>query len=166
MIICLFYLALKTLSDVITELTGLRNIVCKDRPDYTPYFDCVILDLNNLEKKPKRNFKEVAQRMIDTYKEYGCVGQKNIGSTSKPWTGSVQLIEKRLMSDRIDLSSYTDEQIVDATRRYINCIDKTYKRVLPYFIWKEEGGFHSDLLDYLDMEQGDEQQQDTNWLYK
>lgn len=139
-------------------------------PIYQPLYDEIVSDLKNLEIKPKkkvaaRDFTDVAVRMIQIYKEStkGVDSQRGV-----PWVAGLTLIKARLESPNIDLSKYSDDDIIDATQRYINVADKTYKRVLKYFIWKEDkGGFCSDLIEYLDNPELNKsyENEPVNWLY-
>lgn len=74
-------------------------------------------------------------------------------------------------------SSYTDEEIIDATKRYVESFngDYTYMRILKHFIWKderkidEEGKGYveeiSDLATWIENADAEDSSDDT-WLVK
>lgn len=77
--------------------------------------------------------------------------------TNTPWREPVKLIERRLKSFFKRFGMYSEEEILDATRRYINSyeIDDRYMRTVRYFIFKYENvdglrEVRSDLLVYLE----------------
>ena len=116
------------------------------------------------ETKKNRDWTSIAKKMIEVYHNAGCKGRWPFAPNTH-WTCSEQIIANRLQSPKIDLSKFTDEQIIEATRKYIDVPVKDYKRTLMYFIWKNDNGeLKSDLLTYLeDNDSNDEQQLD--WLY-
>lgn len=93
------------------------------------------------------------------------------------WTESTQLIARRL---RIFFkkygSHYTEEDILDATTRYVKSFEgavsgQKYMKLLKYFIFKEGTGVggdvepSSDLLDYIEnKEQDNAPKPDGDWL--
>lgn len=83
--------------------------------------------------------------------------------TNTPWRAPTKLIEDRLRTFFKRFGMYTEEEILDATKRYLNSyeIDDRFMRTIRYFIFKLEAknGVQectSDLLTYLeDKELGD-----------
>jgi len=81
--------------------------------------------------------------------------------TNSPWTEGVSLIVKRLkrfISKYDNKEHYSNEDIIDAAKRYVESFngDYSYMRTLKYFIWAEkcnragEVESTSDLLTYLE----------------
>lgn len=157
---------------IIAKLANLWALM-NPSPIFNPYYEEIISLLykesrKRTKKEPGRDFAKLAERMIGVYRECGCTGNKP--ETSAKWVSSPTVIKTRLESDKINLSKYSDDEIVEATRRYINVPNKKRKRTLLYFIWKEEGGFKSDLMDELatpSEEQNETRIEDPmDWLYK
>lgn len=79
-----------------------------------------------------------------------------------PWRGNKKDIAARLRKFFDKYGKYSFEDIIDATKRYVDSFngDYTYMRVLKYFIWKEEKQYDefgiyktnptSDLADFLE----------------
>lgn len=105
----------------------------------------------------RRNLTELAQSLKEIYPK----GKK--GDTGVPWADGVALIEKRLKLFFKKYGEYPFEDIIKATKKYVESFNGDYKfmRTLRYFIWKEERGAagdiesSSDLLTYLE-DSGDE----------
>lgn len=78
----------------------------------------------------------LANRLINLYPK----GLKP--NTNAHWRGSSRDIQDRLKSFfKIYGNTYTDEEILEATRIYVNSYqnDMKFMQVLYYFIWKEKG---------------------------
>ena len=72
---------------------------------------------------------------------------KKVG-TNSPWTEGVVLIARRLkLFFKKYGKDYTDEQIIEATRNYVQSFNGDYQfmRVLKYFIFKEVKGAGGDI---------------------
>lgn len=79
-----------------------------------------------------------------------------------PWRGNKKDIADRLRKFFDKYGKYSFEDIIDATKRYVESFEGnyTYMRVLKYFIWKEEKQYDefgvykvspsSDLADFLE----------------
>ena len=95
-------------------------------------------------KASKRDFMELANKLRDIYP----TGRK--GNSPYTWRDSTKLIAQRLQIFTNKFDEYTDEQIIEATRKYVESFstDKTYMQLLKYFIWKADrstGEYRSDL---------------------
>lgn len=74
--------------------------------------------------------------------------------TKYSWQGGPALIALRLKSFIKKFGDFTDEQFLDATRRYVADYAKQnyqYMQLLKYFIWKDDDvkGLDSQLLTYI-----------------
>lgn len=159
------------MKSILQKLANLWGLIGKQEAKFL-YDDVVSslikYDSERAKKSPSRDFSSLADKLISIYHENGCKGKK---TGSVYWTSSSAVVEQRLQSldKKSSLAKYTDEDIANATEKYINVQDKTFKRSLFYFIWKEDGGFKSDLLDELTRNKnGEEEQheQDDDWLYQ
>jgi hypothetical protein len=92
--------------------------------------------------------------------------------TNYYWRGNVPDIVKKLQSFFKKYgSNYTDEQLVDATTRYMQSFknDITYMQLLKYFIWKkspDKGDEVSELMNYIENAGAVENRLDQNWTSK
>ena len=97
----------------------------------------------NKSSNEKKAVKSLAKDMSDIYPK----GKKP--DTSQYWRGNSKIVEKKLTKFIKDNPDYTEDDILSATKRYIDSFDGSNKlmRVLPYFIEKDGG---SDLLSLLE----------------
>lgn len=143
---------MKTVLQKLAQLWSLVGVAPKE--NLQPYYDEVVSLIIKKDSEKKNNasytkFLPLADKLIETYRNVVGKGSKN----GIPWTSSPNVIAQRLASPRLDLSKNTEEDIILACKTYLNDAyvngDKKYCRTLQYFIWKEDGGFKSDLQDYL-----------------
>jgi len=84
------------------------------------------------------------------------------------WKGSQKDIERKLEKFFIIYGrEYTEKQIIDATKEYVEAFKGDYRfmRLLKYFIWKKEEGVESsDLADYIDNAGQETEDNSSNWL--
>lgn len=68
------------------------------------------------------------------------------------WRGNKTDIKKKLQSFFKKYEKYTDEQILQATRLYVQSFNGNYKfmRILKYFIWKDEKKVDSEGKGYIE----------------
>lgn len=87
----------------------------------------------------KSSFIERVDNLVPKLQECFPTGKKE--GTDKYWRGNKTDIRKKLLSffKRYE-DSYTDDQIIEATRNYVSSFNGQYRfmRVLQYFIWKDE----------------------------
>lgn len=113
--------------------------------------DSVVLDSESSEKSDK-DILILAGKL----KEVFPAGKKD--GTSNYWAEGKALIAKRLKAFFKKYGTdYTDEQIVNAARKYVESFNGNYQfmRVLKYFIFKDrdiagEREYTSDLLNYIE----------------
>lgn len=125
--------------------------------------DSVIIDSEEFEKTD-----EEIMELAGNLKEIFPVGRKE--GTSKYWAEGKALIAKRLKAFYKKYgSSYTDEQIVAATKKYVESFNGNYQfmKTLKYFIFKDqdvagERDYTSDLLTFIENIEHDEVHRD-NW---
>lgn len=61
--------------------------------------------------------------------------------TKHPWRGNVNTIADRLEKFIAKYGNYSDEEFIDATKRYVkDYLGKDTMRILMYFIWKNVDG--------------------------
>lgn len=154
---------------ILEKISNLETLIGESK--FAPYFTEIRTMIDNYvlqhkkEKEQQRDWSSLAKSLIKVYKEAGCEGRKP--DTTVLWTASPSVIVERLKSSNLDLRAYSDEQIVEATKKYIDVPVKDRKRILLYFIWKKENGeFKSDLLDYLDSSDVENEAEPNNWLYE
>lgn len=119
---------------------------------------------NSIIKEDTRDLKELAQALKEIFPK----GKKD--GTGMPWTDGVALIEKRLKLFFKKYGEFPYEDIIEATRKYVEGFNGNYRlmRTLRYFIWKEERGAagdvesKSDLLTYLE-NAGEEDNLKNDW---
>lgn len=113
--------------------------------------------LNSEFKNPKSNtdkYEELAVKLRELFPK----GKKP--GTSLMWRGSVFEVTKKLKAlEKKTGAKYTEEQAIDATKRYIDSFNGVYNymQVLPYFILKQVpiNGIYeerSQLLSYIENE--------------
>lgn len=89
---------------------------------------------------------------------------KGNNSSGYPWRGNLRDLTKRLKKFFKLYGNWTDEEIIDATQRYISHYngDYTYMRILKYFILKSDKGEEgSDLATWLE---NDTEVNNDDWL--
>lgn len=130
------------------------------------YLESLILDSKNKSKIDTARFDALADKLRELFPE----GKK--AGCSLMWRDSTQTISKKLQAfvKRYG-DNYTDEQIIAATKRYIQSFngDYRYMQVLQYFIWKRitedgESEYKSQLLSFLSNEEKDTKEDWTSTL--
>ena len=88
----------------------------------------------------------VAKQMINIFPK----GLKP--GTNQMWRSNVTDISRRLRKFQARYPDYTVEQMLDATRRYVESFNGhyDYMRVLKYFIWKDEVKYNDEGRGYVD----------------
>lgn len=92
----------------------------------------ILLNVTNGEIEESR-IDSLSDRMIEIFPDGKSQGRY-------PYRGNKREIMRRLQKFFIIFGNeYTDEQILEATKRYVNSFNGNYKymRVLKYFIWKD-----------------------------
>ena len=85
-------------------------------------------------------------------------------SSGYPWRGNLRDLTKRLKKFFKLYGNWTDEEIINATQRYVSHYngDYTYMRILKYFILKSDKGEEgSDLATWLE---NDTEVNNDDWL--
>ena len=107
--------------------------------------------LNGKEVMDDETLKSLATELKNIYPK----GKKDY--TNSYWAEGVALIESRLKLFFRKFGYHSPEEIIDATKRYVDSFngDYSYMRVLKYFIFKDikgEEGIEksSDLLNYIE----------------
>lgn len=144
----------------ILSKTSMYMLIQKDKKLLTK----ILNDYNNYLSHMKREnminkeFLEYAEELQKLYPK----GTRP-GSSAK-WRGNKLTIAKKLTTISKDFGvSFTKEQAIDATKRYIESFngDYSYMECLEYFILRERPTFKSNFLSYL--EDDDESKNDNNW---
>ena len=90
------------------------------------------------DKKLDR-FEVLADKMRACYPDGYKKGSDS--HTKQPWRGNTKTIADRLKKFVMKYGDYTDEEFVDATKRYVaDNVNSPYMRILLYFIYKNVEG--------------------------
>ena len=118
--------------------------------------ECILSDY-------KRYLKDMKKRSIinPEYIEYAEEMQQLYPKGTRPgcstkWRGNKLVIAKKLTTLSRDFGvSFTKEQAIDITRRYVESFngDLTYMECLEYFVLRERPNFKSSFLSYLEDEE-------------
>lgn len=137
-----------------------KNLITKENKVTKEGIDLIVNILMESE-----NIKEdftLAKQLKDIFPK----GKKD--GTNLYWTEGEALIKKRLAIFTKKYGSYSSNDIIMATKRYINSFNGDYRfmKTLKYFIFKEKKSLdgvesESDLLTYL--ENTDEVETNNNW---
>lgn len=107
-------------------------------PEYVLLNDTGVHVAEGLMAKSKSSnedrFKALAAKMMEVFPAGSKIGQNG---TKHPWRGNVTTIAERLQKFVAKYGDYTDEEFVDAAKRYVaDYIGKSTMRILLYFIFK------------------------------
>lgn len=159
--------------DTVTKVLINKGLISKRRGEGEEgYFlsdkaNEIISDIFANSKELKRDLIPLCEKIKEIYPK----GKKETGAKAFYWTEGIKLIEKRLkIFFRKYGDHYTDEEIIDATQRYVESFkgNYTYMSLLKYFIFKEKVGnggdveSASDLLTYIENKDL-EDNHDENW---
>lgn len=121
----------------------------------------IIIDSDKAVVNKDKEFDQLAQKMRELYPE----GRKE--GTTYYWRDSVPVISRKLKTLVAKFGvKFTEEEALDATRRYIASFNGDYRfmQLLKYFILKTDkttGDIRSEFLSLLENKDSEEQ---TNWL--
>ena len=96
---------------------------------------CILAESTNAVAKRSTNIEELADKLRDIYPN------GKIFNTNYYYRCNRQdIINKLKTFFKMYGTKYTDEQIINATQKYINSFNGnyTYLKLLKYFIWKDE----------------------------
>ena len=96
---------------------------------------CILAESTDVVAKRTTNIEELADKLRDVYPS------GKIYNTNYYYRCNRQdIINKLKTFFKIYGTKYTDEQIINATRKYIKSFNGnyTYLKLLKYFIWKDE----------------------------
>jgi hypothetical protein len=134
-------------------------------PELTEYGKDIIKTIlkNSENNMPSpEEITTLASTLRDIYPE----GKKP--GTPYNWKGSQRDIEIKLGKFFLIYGrNYTKDQIINATREYVEAFKGDYKfmRLLKYFIWKKEDGIESsDLADYIDNAGQENVSNNSDWI--
>ena len=122
----------------------------------------IIIDSDRSVVNKDEEFDELARKMRDLYPE----GRKS--GTTYYWRDSIPVISRKLKTIVAKFGvQFTEEEALDATRRYIQSFNGDYRfmQLLKYFILKTDrvtGDLRSEFLSF--MENKDSDDAGTNWL--
>lgn len=121
----------------------------------------IVLDSDSFVKENETRIKELAEKLREIY----IPGKKQ--GTQDYFKGSSSEIVQKLKKFFIDYGDFTDEQIIEATEKYVKSFNGDYKfaQLLKYFISKKvDGEKGSRLLSYIEnAEQEDSVESGLNW---
>lgn len=140
--------------DQIKELKVRWKIPLNSR-DFTIYREPHTKLKTLLDRKILETSYKDTLSLANTLKEIFPKGKKE--GTSLYWTEGATLIDKRLRAFFKKYGEYSKEEIIDATKRYVESFhgDYSYMRTLKYFIFKDIRGAEeiensSDLLTWIE----------------
>lgn len=115
--------------------------------------------------KKNRDLSSLAKELKSIYPR----GYKVVGDSKYQWTDAPGLIERRLGVFLKIYGNHSDEEIIDATKRYVASFKGDYEtmKLLRYFIYREKSynGISDPSSDLLNMiENKDEETNNSNWL--
>lgn len=101
-----------------------------------------VIDVKSYEGR----LENLAKKLMEIYPK----GKKE--GTSQYWKGNPKDNRLRLKKFLKLYGEYTDEQIINATKKYVESFngDYRYMRLLKYFIWKDEKKTNSDGVGYIE----------------
>lgn len=112
----------------------------------------VFLESNKVGPKANQRLDDLAIKIKDLFPE----GKKP--GTNFYWRSNVPEIKQKLLVFFKKYGDYTDEDVLDATKRYLEAhrIDSRYMQLCKYFIWKQDANkeVKSELLSYLENKNG------------
>jgi hypothetical protein len=120
----------------------------------------IILESNDSVKNNTERIKNLAKTLQEMYIQ----GKK--AGTQDYFKGSSAEIVQRLKRFFAEYGEFTDEQIIEATKKYIASFNGDYKfaQLLKYFISKKvDGERGSRLLSYIENANQKESQQTIDW---
>lgn len=120
----------------------------------------IILESNDSVKNNTERIKNLAKTLQEMYIQ----GKK--AGTQDYFKGSSAEIIQRLKRFFVEYGEFTDEQIIEATKKYIASFNGDYKfaQLLKYFISKKvDGERGSRLLSYIENANQKEAQQTIDW---
>lgn len=104
--------------------------------------------------------KDCELNFLDTAAKMKALFPKGIKEgTNSRWTDGLALISKRLKQFTQKYGEFTEDEIIDATKRYVDSFNGNYQRMrtLRYFIWADkrnpgtgEVEYTSELLSFLE----------------
>lgn len=164
------------INDLVSERLWNKGYLVKDVGGY--YFNS--FNIYTIEAIMAK--KELTQEQLDRLLPLACKMAKYFPEGKKPgtihkWRSNPTVVADRLATflnkfkhcDEDGIREYTDEEILDATRRYVESFhgDYSYMKVLMYMIYKHETqGTMSQLADFLeDIEEDNSSfNLDSNWI--
>lgn len=105
----------------------------------------ILLD-SDKDRQPQDRIEALAVKMMELFP----AGKKE--GTSQYFRGNKKDVSLKLKKFfKLYGNAYTDEQILDATKKYVESFNGRYNymRVLKYFIWKNETKTDSDGVSYI-----------------
>ena len=124
---------------------------------------CILAESTDIVAKRTTNIEELADKLRDIYPN------GKIFNTNYYYRCNRQdIINKLKTFFKMYGTKYTDEQIINATQKYINSFNGnyTYLKLLKYFIWKDERlkgeSVQSLLADFIENENS-EDTTNTDW---
>ena len=124
---------------------------------------CILAESTDVVAKRTTNIEELADKLRDIYPN-----GKIVNSNYYYRCNRQDIINKLKTFFKMYGTKYTDEQIINATQKYINSFNGnyTYLKLLKYFIWKDERlkgeSVQSLLADFIENESS-EDTTNTDW---
>lgn len=181
----LFALAIRASESPQGELLNMENreIIVKDRDTYrvtqhwSDVLDEIISDSSGSIEKSDEELLELAKQMRELYPQ-GKMKDRYGRMTPYYYRCNNSEVVKKLKKFFTVFGNYSNEEILDATRRYVASFQGNYSnmRLIKYFILKddvrpgEDGTGHveqiSDLATFLENKESDEEVNNDDWTTK
>lgn len=173
----LFLWALVTSDSINAEIEDLvdRKLIKKTADNSYTIDDVEIMTLENIYlKSSKKNKKDddYYTELAIALKELYPKGKKP--GTNTMWRGNTVEIVKKLKTLEVSYNfSFTFEQAIDATKRYVESFNGKYDnmRVLKYFLLKTVPEIDADgerkltvVSDFMTFVENENQEEETNWM--
>lgn len=158
--------------DTFTEIPNMvkREILIEDKSEdwyritqhWSDVLDEILADSGGCTKS-EDELKELAKKMMDAYPHGAMIDKKSGRPTTYYFQCNNAEVRAKLKSFFSRFGSYSDEEILDAERRYVARWNGNYQqlgfRQLKYFIFKKDkdtGEITSPLLDFLENKESEE----------
>ena len=172
-LIAYMYGHVKKPDQVLQNLLNREILVLKNGDYYlTQRWNDVMNEIiaDSTQEQDEERLKNLAIQMRDLYPAGRIIDRKTGQPTSYYFKCNVSEIMKKLKTFFIRFGNFSDEDILDATKRYVASFRGNYQqkgfRIIKYFIWKDDvkvgpdGNYVesiSPLLDFLENKESEEE---------
>ena len=170
----LIALAIRTekIEDNLKNMTAREILVNETHYQITQHWsevlDEILADSGGVQDEQR--LQELAKKMRDLYPRGSILDKRTGRPTSYIFKSNSKEVERKLKTFFTRYGNFSDEDILDATKRYVASFNGNYQqpgfRLLKYFIWKDDakqgpnGNYVesiSPLLDFLENKESEEE---------